>query len=384
MTVSPLRCVLVANRGEIAQRVLRMGGVEYAEELLEFVLTKVISNGSTAHFEGAQQLIRLYRERHSGATELSQRINWLEFNLAIEQGAAEDARKLYESGIRSDAEGRLLSPAELLLCVRYCFLDFMHADNAAHGKELNEAVLLDPETSASEVLRAEFYRIKLIPNRAKILDPAAENRAQVHQVLDTYERLISSVKGLVQEQEQDRKSRDLLKEILNDCMGYHADTLWGAKDQMPLFGLDFEKSRRSFEEWRRLRLRLENEIDEGNWLDPSWVRRGTDIDYRGLCYTYNYVQRAYANLGMPEDSIRVGHMSFLLNSFIADKVSPRMPPVGPKLVLGGTKCGLCDSPPVVSGQRNEIACTSLCVEGGFQLVQAAQRCHFTPVFGETF
>jgi hypothetical protein len=304
----------------LAQRVLRMGGVNYCEELLEFVLTKVISDGLTAHFEGAQQLIRRYRERYSSATELSSRIAWLEFNLAIEQGAFEYARELYKSGIRSDAENRKLSPADMLVCVRYCFGDFMYADNAAHGKELNEAVLEDPNASAIDVLRAQFYRIKLIPNKDKILDEAAQNRGQVQHVVETFEQLISSAEGLVQEQELNRKSRDLFKEILNDCMGYHADFIWAAKERMPLFGLDLEMSKSSFDRLKSRRLALESEINEHNWLDASWLRRGTDIDYRGLCYTYNYVQRAFANLGLQEDSIRVGQMSFLLNSFVGDHV----------------------------------------------------------------
>ena len=300
----------------LAMRALRVGATGNVEELLDFVLTRTISEGLSANFDGAKQLIARYKKQPNYT--ISERIQWLEFVLHVETGAYSAARDLYESGIREAAEKLQLNISDLLLCVRYCFGDFMHGDNAQHGKILNDFVLKQNQIDRVDALRATFYTTKLIANRDKNLDKP-ENKERVALVLDTYEKLISELTppNATKDTPSELIANKLLKEVLNDYMGYLADTVWSKIDKMPEFGLNTEETIRRFDELKETRLKLE-EKDQSNWLDSSWVKRGTDTDYRGLCFTYNFIQRGLEHLGNHEESIKAGQMSFTLNSFVGD------------------------------------------------------------------
>ena len=298
----------------LAMRALRVGAVSFIEELLDFVLSRTISEGLSANFDGAKQLIDWFKSLHLDNVA-SPRMQWLEFVLNVETGAFLFARKLYESGIRQRAEGNKLTHSELLLCVRYCFGDFMHGDNAQHGKTINDSVLHDPKAEPLDVLRATFYTTKLIANKDKNLNESA-NKDRVKEVLATYEGLVTSLDGLYKN-DGETKGINLFKEVLNDYLGFIADNVWSQILKMPEFGLDKDSTIERFLQLKANRLQLEGK-NEKNWLDPSWVKRGTDTDYRGLCYTYNYIQRGLEHLDRHEESIKAGMMSFALNSYVGD------------------------------------------------------------------
>jgi hypothetical protein len=296
----------------LAMRALRVGAVSFTEELLDFVLSRTISEGLSANFDGAKQLIERFKKLQDNIP--SPRIQWLEFVLNVETGVFYAARKLYESGIRQLAEGNKLNHAELLLCVRYCFGDFMHEDLAQHGKLINDSVLHNTQAEPLDVLRAKFYSIKLIANKDKNLnDPS--NKDRVKDVLATYESLVTSLDDLYAN--GDLKGRNLYKEVLNDYLAFIVDMVWSQILKMPEFGLDKDTTTERFMQLKAKRLQLEGK-NETNWLDPSWVKRGTDIDYRGLCFTYNFIQRGLEHLEQHEESIKAGLMSFTLNSFVGD------------------------------------------------------------------
>ena len=118
----------------LAIRALRVNSVSYLDDVLDFVLSKTVSEGLTANFDGATQLIHRIK---TNSKLKSTRVDWHEFVLCVETGAYNNARQLYEAGIKERALKHDLSNAELLVCVRYCFGDFMHSDNADHGKNLN-------------------------------------------------------------------------------------------------------------------------------------------------------------------------------------------------------------------------------------------------------
>ena len=300
----------------LAMRALRVSAVDYIEELLHFVLSRTISEGVSANFDGAKQLIERYKKLPNHTP--SQRLQWLEFVLLVETGSYPAARNLYETRIRETAEKFQLSISDLLLCVRYCFGDFMHGDNAQHGKKLNEYILQQKQMDRVEHLRAAFYTTKLIANRDKNLDNPA-NKERVSEVIGTYERLVSELSTLtsLEKTQPDDAAINLFKEVLNDYMGFLADTVWSKIDAMPEFGLHKDETVQRFDQLKAIRLRLEKK-EEANWLDPSWVKRGTDTDYRGLCFTYNFIQRGLEHLGKHEESIKAGRMSFTLNSFVGD------------------------------------------------------------------
>ena len=303
----------------LALRVLRVGGIPYISDLINFVLTKTVSEGVTTNFDGAQQLIKGYRKKVNGE---SVEINWLEFVLSVETGAYNSARTLYESGIRSRAEQGSLSHSKLLVCVRYCFGDFMHSDNANHGRTLNNSILASESASDIERYRAKFYTSKLISNSAKNLN-SIDNLQNVNIVITIYEELITSLRTIEVKNSKETIYLNLLKEVLNDYLGFYADSVWPYPSNMAAFKINLENSKLRFNELKTLRLELEK-VNLENWLDPSWVKRGTEIDYRGLCYTYNYIQRGYLCIGQHEDSIKVGFMSFTLNSFIGDHTGKQL------------------------------------------------------------
>ena len=297
----------------LAIRALRVNSVSSLDDVLDFVLSKTVSEGLTANFDGATQLIHRIK---TNSKLKSTRVDWHEFVLCVETGAYNNARQLYEAGIKERALKHDLSNAELLVCVRYCFGDFMHSDNADHCKKLNEYILQSNRSDVLDKLRSTFYRTKLISNNSKKLNNLA-NKSNVELVIQTYKELEIALGELVNVENAEPRALNLYKEVLNDFLCYHSDFMWPESQTMREFGLDLLESIEKFEQLKWQRLKLE-QVDSTNWLDPSWVQRGTEIDYRGLCFTYNYIQRGYHNLEKFEASIKAGQMSFTLNSFVGD------------------------------------------------------------------
>jgi hypothetical protein len=291
---------------------VRIGEVGFLEELVDFVLQETIGNGITASFTGASQLIRNYRLKWSKANFS---IDWNEFNLCIETGAYERASVLFDTSIRQELEQDRLTVKQSLICVRYCFGHFRHSDNAILGRKINEKILVHKDASANEILRAKFYTLKLISNKDRNCS-TVDNLANVQKSLKLYEELVESLDS------RNLENESLLKEVLNDYLGFLADSVWPAnyRENLSALQIDFADSQKRFSQLIEHRLRIEKiDYNTTDWLDPSWVRRGTLIDYRGLCYTYNYIQRGLFNTGCYNESIQAGVMSFTLNSFIGDQ-----------------------------------------------------------------
>jgi hypothetical protein len=201
--------------------------------------------------------------------------------------------------------------------VRYCFGDF-NPENAALGTNIIDSILKDSQPDIYDRLRGKFYTSKFIPNKAKNFE-SADNAQNIIIVRNTYEELLVELNSVLGTEKNNYKGISLLKEVLNDYIGFLADYVWPSKNAIPNSDYDLDESIVRFEELKVRRIGLEP-TGEGmeNWLDPSWVKRGTPIDYRGFCYTYNYIQRGYEALGKYRESIEVGHMSFTLNSFVGD------------------------------------------------------------------
>lgn len=310
----------------LAFRALRVGGINYLEELINFVLAKTISEGLSANFDRANQVIELYRKTIKTKSE---RIDWHEFVLLIETGKAVKAKGLFNNGIRAKVEQSTLSPSDLLVCVRYCFRDFS-AENAAMGTNIIDSLLKDSEPDNYDRLRAKFYTSKFIPNKDKNFE-TADNAQNMIIVKNTYDELLEKLNSIDGADKSQNKGISLLKEVLNDYIGFLADYVWPSLNANPNFAFDLDESIFRFEKLKDRRLGLEPIETKGerreNWLDPSWVKRGTLIDYRGFCFTYNYIQRGYEALGKYEESIKFGQMSFTLNSFVGD-------PMGKQLCAG--------------------------------------------------
>jgi hypothetical protein len=298
----------------LAFRALRVGGINYLEDLINFVLAKTISEGLSANFDRARQVIELYRKTVKTDSE---RIDWHEFVLLVETGEAIKAKGLFNNRIRAKVEQCVLSPSDLLVCVRYCFGDF-NPENAALGTNIIDSILKDSQPDIYDRLRGKFYTSKFIPNKAKNFE-SADNAQNIIIVRNTYEELLVELNSVLGTEKNNYKGISLLKEVLNDYIGFLADYVWPSKNAIPNSDYDLDESIVRFEELKVRRIGLEP-TGEGmeNWLDPSWVKRGTPIDYRGFCYTYNYIQRGYEALGKYRESIEVGHMSFTLNSFVGD------------------------------------------------------------------
>ena len=295
----------------LAIRANRIGEVGFLEELVDFVLQETIANGITASFTGAHQLIKSYRLKWSNPN-LS--IDWNEFHLCVETGAYDRASVLFNSSIRAEAENNRLTIKQLLICVRYCFGHFMYSDNAILGRKINERILVDKDASSIEILRAKFYTLKLISNKDRNCS-TVNNMLNVQTSLKLYEELIESLNYPQSE------NVPLLKEVLNDYIGFFADSVWPLdfRNNLSDLGIDLAASQSRFNQLIKLRLLIERiDYPSSDWLDSSWVKRGTPIDYRGLCFTYNYIQRGLYNTGSYNESIQAGIMSFTLNSFIGD------------------------------------------------------------------
>ena len=304
----------------LAFRALRVGGINYLEDLINFVLAKTISEGLSANFDRANQVIELYRKTIKTKSE---RIDWHEFVLLVETGGAIKAKGLFNNGIRTKVEQSTLSPSDLLVCVRYCFRDFS-AENAAMGTNIIDSLLKDSEPDIYDRLRAKFYTSKFIPNKDKNFE-TADNAQNMIIVRNTYDELLEKLNSIDGADKSQNKGISLLKEVLNDYIGFLADYVWPSLNANPNFAFDLDESILRFEKLKDRRLGLEP-IGEGlkNWLDPSWVKRGTQIDYRGFCFTYNYIQRGYEALGKFEESIKFGQMSFTLNSFVGDLMGKQL------------------------------------------------------------
>ena len=309
----------------LAARVLRVGGIGFTEDFLDFVFHKIIAVGATANFHGAQQLILRYQANQKKLSQaLSDSLAWHAFVLHVETGNYLEARALYEAGIRTRAEQNTLSSSERLVCVRYCFGDIMHADLAAHGKALNDALLTDPAVPELDRLRAQFYTVKLIFNRTKSLE-TADNLPNVQHVLHTYQSLLQALtektaplQGKYDWDDNGHAAVALLKEVLNDHLGYFADSLLPYQDHLAWIQMDATTAWDRVQQLKTKRFTWERTIDGDNWLDPSWIQRGTSTDYRSLCFTYNFLQRCAYQLNQFDESIKIGQLSFTLNSFIGD------------------------------------------------------------------
>jgi hypothetical protein len=297
----------------LAIRALKTSEFLFIHDLVEFVLQEIIENAISTNFTGAETLIKKYRLKFK-ESRFRIDIDWHEFNLCVENGKSERACELFEGSIRQSLNDGKLTSRHLLVCVRYCFDNFNIEGNEELGSILNNTVLLNSKSTDLEKLRARFYSSKLIPNKNKNCSKL-ENFAFVNQVIKTYDELLELL--------DKNKSSDLslLKEVLNDYIGFFSDSVWPKNYRHNLEGLqlDLVKTKIRLDELIRFRLNIEglNYFTE-DWLDVTKIQRGTSIDYRGLCYTYNYIQRGLFNLDDYSGSIQVGVMSFTLNSFVGD------------------------------------------------------------------
>lgn len=220
-----------------------------------------------------------------------------------------------------------------------CFTHF-DVTNKLKGDTLCDEVLKG-STDAHTLLRAEFFKLKLIPG-AKLSASIGASKTSNHD-LDTITYVRNSYRSII-DRLDDRDisdvNRQLLSEVLNDYAGsLLVDKILGVLVEIEEYEIDNEHSRAFkgafgtakliFDEIDRCLLQrlILSGFDAGTTHSvrglnvaelESWLFSDKNLDPRGLCYTMNYLNRAFHVLGEVEYAIQLGKLSYKLNIQVRD------------------------------------------------------------------
>ncbi len=222
---------------------------------------------------------------------------------------------------------------------KFCFIHF-DLDNKQKGDAICDQVI--KESKDEEILlRAEFYKLKLIPG-AKLRATFGESKPSTHD-LQTLIQVRNSYRSIIDRlsiSSSSELNKQLLGEVLNDYAGsLLVDKILGVLVQIEKLDVIDDGARAFKEAFESIDL-LINEIDqcllrrlglsgletEGihsiRNLDvpnlETWLFSEKNLDPRGLCYTLNYMNRAFLSLGEVDYSIQLGKLSYKLNRHVRD------------------------------------------------------------------
>jgi hypothetical protein len=220
---------------------------------------------------------------------------------------------------------------------RFCFTHFDET-NKKRGTELCEVILKESKDEIS-IIRARFYQLKLIPMMDLTFRLGedllkTEKLIKITEVRNTYRSLVDEMSDIVS---KDVTSILLLGEIINDYAGSFL-----TDKQLPILVSAWKKSSEDTQAFRQELGTVEelfNEIDDLflkrleiagfknlpesiKSLDlthlDTWLFGDAVIDRRGLCYTLNYMNRAFLTIEQYDQSIAIGKLSYKLNRFVRD------------------------------------------------------------------
>jgi len=313
---------------------------------LNDLVATLISSHAVSHFDQALTCCKNCREsalllrgrEREGLEARLQALRLIEFRLLLEtgkhhdtsiKGLMEELSQACDSHAIDDARAR----AFRFLRVRYHFTSFSEEDQRLGPERL--AAIRQESLSEAEEIRAIFYGIKLEPSwNLHFRDAAA--MALMRDVQGRYEGILGRLEQLYL---TDPQTRGLYREVLNDYAGsFLSDkvlSLTGVDAAAPsrtflpgfLHAIGLETPELLFSRIRALlirRLSLERETDAGvepfgkSRLSELLADRSGDIDRRGLCYTLNYMSRAYLYTNQWELCLDVSEMSYRFNRELGD------------------------------------------------------------------
>jgi hypothetical protein len=303
----------------------------------------LLSDHSVARFRESLELTRRAlamhaelptRDREETAGTLFE-LKSLLFRLMIETGRSGDV--LMDSllvDIRQDPQRSMQGKDEQnefdLLVVRFRFTRWKPGDQE-HGLQCCQS-LLASELKTTQRLRAQFYELKLYPQKELM---------QAGGVIRQWRTLLMDVEAL---QDESAARTGLFRELLNDYAGsILSDKLlsqWTQPDGFDGFSaiVEFLESIGIFdapsllahiEGLLRKRIEIETRLLSNSsgtdafsaeTLQALLVDELSGIDKRGLCFTLNYLARAYRYSSRFEDAVRIGQFAYRFNMQVDDRI----------------------------------------------------------------
>jgi hypothetical protein len=227
----------------------------------------------------------------------------------------------------------------ILVIANHCVVHF-NDKNASKGLALCEEVIQKAQDKEL-MIRGRFYKLKLIPGKTLRLsnDRSEADQAVLDRLVEMRNEYLELLKILSSENDRSDTWVKLHGEVLNDYAGSFLTDKWMSiadkADQSP-DDPQFRRVRAVFETKADLveeierhlfsRLQLAGYTDastesirETNLANlESRLFSDSEMDRRGLCYTLNYLNRAYFMAGDYARSIDIGKLSFKLNRHVHD------------------------------------------------------------------
>jgi hypothetical protein len=317
---------------------------------LNDLVASLISSHAVSHFNHALTCCSNCRKaapllqgrEREGLEARLHALRLIEFRLLIEIGRQKDPSiQVLMEEISQACDAHAIDDVQArdfrFLRVRYHFTVFLEEDQRLGPQRLAE--IRQEALSEQEQIRAIFYGIKLEPSK-NLHFRDASGMGLMLDVQGRYEGILTRLEHL---DHSDQRNKGLYREVLNDYAGsFLSDKVLSLLGQVAansssthltnfLHAIGLETQERLFSRIRELlirRLKLEKDMEADSDMDPfgtPWLSklladRSVDIDKRGLCFTLNYMSRAYKYTGQWDLCLEVSQMSYRFNQELGDGV----------------------------------------------------------------